>query len=119
MALAAIALIAVLLRPACELWFAHVGAGAAADDVVTLDTSAPLEHDGDSAMQCCATVSEAQQIAPLQAVSGSMGMAEGVAPAALLVMLVGIALFARQWHWLRAPPRRPRSFYLRSARILR
>jgi hypothetical protein len=113
-ALAALALVAILLRPACEAWIAHAGAAThAASQVV----GAPLGHDGDP--QCCANVSDAQQSAPLQAVSGSMGMGGGVAAAALFVMFVGIALFARLWHWRRAPPRRPRSFYLRSARILR
>lgn len=118
-ALAAIALLAVLLRPACELWFAHVGAGAAAADAATLAANALSEHDSDPAAQCCASVSDADHVAPLQAVSGGVKAFGGVAPAALVAIVAGIAILTRQLHWLRSPPRRPRSFYLRSARILR
>ena len=113
-ALAAIALMAVLLRPVCELWSAHFGAGAAA-----VAAGVPIGHGGDPAAQCCANVSDGQQIAPLQAVAGSMGASAGVAPAALAAMVIGIAMFAGPLHWLRVPLRRPKSFYLRSARILR
>ena len=119
LALAAIALLAILLRPACDLWFAHVGAGAAAADAATLSASAPIERYGDRATQCCVNVSDAHQMAPLQAVSGGVKASGGVAPAALVAILTGIALLARHLHWLRLPPRRPRSFHLRSARILR
>lgn len=117
LALAAIALLAVLLRPACDLWFTHVGAGAT--DAATLAADAPFEHDGDPATQCCVNVSDARQMAPLQAVLGGVKASGGVAPAALVAILTGIALLTRQLHWLRLPPRRSRSFYLRSARILR
>jgi hypothetical protein len=118
-ALAAIALVAVVLRPACELWFTHVGAGTAAVDAATFAASATLGHDGDSATQCCANVSDARQLAPLQAASGGVKTFGGVAPAALVAIVIGIAILVRQLGWLRAPPRRPKSFYLRSARILR
>lgn len=117
-ALAAIALLAVLLRPACGLWFAHVGAGTAAA-AATLAANAPFEHDGDLAVQCCASVSDAQPIAPLQAVSGGVQAFAGVGPAALVTIVTSSAILARQLRWLRAPPRRPPSFYLRSARVLR
>lgn len=119
LALAAIALLAVLLRPACELWFAHVDAGTAAADAATLAANALFEHDSDPAAQCCASVSDADHVAPLQAVSGGVKAFGGVAPAALVAIVAGIAILTRQLHWLRSPPRRPRSFYLRSARILR
>ena len=118
-ALAAIALMAVLLRPVCELWSAHVGAGVKAADVATLAANAPFEHHGDAAMQCCANVSDTQQVAPLQAVTSGVKAFGGVAPAALVAIVTGIAILTRQLPWLRALPRRPQSFYLRSARILR
>jgi hypothetical protein len=118
-ALAAIALMAVLLRPVCELWSAHVGGGAAAASAATLAASAPFAHIGDAAAQCCANVSDAQRIAPWQALSGGAKAFGGVAPAALVAILTGIAILAWQPRWHRAPPRRPESFYLRSARILR
>lgn len=113
--LAALALLAVLLRPACEAWFAHVG--AASGDAVAQNTGEPPGHDDDP--QCCAHVSDAQQIVPLAALTGDLKAPEGIAPAALAVMVTGIAVSSRQLHWLRAPPRLPESFYLRSARILR
>ena len=118
-ALAAIALLAVLLRPACDLWFAHVGAGTAAADAATLAANAPFEHDGDPAVQCCASVGDAHHIAPLQAVSGGVEASAGVTPAALVAIVTSTAILARQLRWLLAPPRRPQSFYLRSTRILR
>lgn len=113
--LAALALLAVLLRPACEAWFAHVG--AAAGDAVTQITGGPVGHDDDP--QCCANVSDAQQIAPSPALTGGLNAPEGVAPAALTAVVTAIAVSSRQLHWLRAPPRLPESFYRRSARILR
>lgn len=117
--LAAIALMAVLLRPVCDLWFAHFGAGPAAATVATLAASAQFEHDGDAAMQCCANVSDTQQLAPLQAVTNGLKAFGGIAPAVLVAIVTGFAILGRQLPWLRAPPRRPQSFYLRSARILR
>jgi len=117
--LAAIALMAVLLRPVCDLWFAHLGAGSAAAAGATLAASAPFEHDGDAAMQCCANASDTQQVAPLHAVTNGVKAFGEVAPAALVATVTGFAILARQLPWLRAPPRRPQSFYLRSARILR
>ena len=119
-ALAAAALLAVLLRPACEVWFAHFGAGGAPGGALALSADAPIAQSGDHrATQCCADVKDAQQIAPLHVVAGGAKPIGGVAPLALVAVLSGIALITRQPHWLRAPPRRPRSFYLRSARILR
>jgi hypothetical protein len=114
-ALAALALLAVLLRPACEAWFAHVGAAAA--DAVTQLAGEPVGHEGEP--QCCANVSDAQQIAPLPALSGGLKAPEGIAPAVLAAVVAGITISSRQLRWLRAPPRLPGSFYLRSARILR
>jgi hypothetical protein len=113
-ALAALALLAVLLRPACETWFAHAGAVA---DAAPQVAGEPLGHDGNP--QCCATVSDAQQMVPLLALPGGLKAAEGIAPAALAAVVIGIAVSSRRLHWLRAPPRLPESFYLRSARILR
>ncbi|MDH4324013.1 MAG: hypothetical protein OEW90_07730 [Betaproteobacteria bacterium] len=115
LALAALALLAVLLRPACEAWFAHVGGAAA--HAATQVAAGPLGHDGDP--HCCANVSDAQRIAPLLALAGGLKAPKGVAPAALGAVIAGIAVSTRQLHWLRAPPRLPTSFYLRSARILR
>lgn len=112
--LAALALLAVLLRPACELWSAHADVGSPSPAA-----GAPIGHGGEPADQCCASVSDGQQITPLQVVSGGLRALEGGAPAALAVVIAGIAVLTRRQHWLRAPPRRPRSFYLRSARILR
>jgi len=114
LALAALALLAVLLRPACELWFAHAGVGSPSPAA-----GAPIGHGGNPAVHCCASVSDGQQLAPLQVVSGGLRAPEGGALAALAVVVAGIAVLTRRQHWLRAPPRRPRSFYLRSARILR
>jgi hypothetical protein len=115
LALAALALLAVLLRPVCEAWFAHVG--AAAGDAVAQIAGGPLGHDDDP--QCCANVSDAQQIAPSLALTGGLNVPEGVAPTVLAAVATGVAVSSRQLHWLRAPPRPPESFYLRSARILR
>jgi len=114
-ALSALALIAVLLRPACEAWFAHVGA-AAANEATQL-AGEPVGHDGDP--QCCANVSDARQIAPFLALSGGQKAPEGIAPAALATVVADIPISGRRLHWLRAPPRLPVSFYFRSARILR
>jgi len=113
--LAALALLAVLLRPVCEAWFAHMGAAAA--NAATQLAGEPIGHEGDP--QCCANVSDAQHIAPLLALSGGLKSPEGIAPAVLAAVVTGIAVSSRQLHWLRAPPRLPESFYLRSARILR
>ena len=118
-ALAATALTLVLPRPMCDLWFAHARAGAAAAPAATFTTSAPLEHPGAPAVQCCASVSDAHQIAPLQAAPGGLQPSQGLAPAALVAVLTSTAIIAQPLHWLRAPPRSPQSFYLRSARTLR
>ena len=112
--LAVLALAAMLLRPACEAWFAHAGAHPA-----TAGAIAQLGHEGDRAAQCCADIRDAHQIAPLNAVSGGVKASAGDVPAALVAMSAGVVVFTRQLHWLRAPPRSPQSFYLRSARILR
>jgi hypothetical protein len=113
-ALAALALVAVLLQPACEAWLAHAGAAAGSASQVA---GAPFGHDGDP--QCCAIISDIWPVAPLQAASGNWGTASGVTPAALASTVTAVAILTRQLHWLRAPPRRPQSFYLRSARVLR
>lgn len=119
-AFAATALTLVLLRPMCDLWLAHAGAGAAAAPAATFTASAPLEHYGAPAVQCCASsVSDAHHIAPLQAAPGGLKPSQGLAPAALVAVLTSTAMIAQPLHWLRAPPRSPQSFYLRSARILR
>jgi len=121
-ALAALALVAVallLLRPACDLRFAHAGAGAAPTHAQTFAVSAPIEHGGAPAEQCCASAGYTNLVAPLHAASGAQEGSQGLVPAALVAVVAGTAILSRQSQWLRAPPRSPQSFYLRSTRITR
>jgi len=121
-ALAALALVAaalLLLRPACDLRFAHAGAGAAPTHARTFAVSAPIEHGGAPAEQCCASAGYTNLVAPLQAAPGGPVGSQGLVPAALFAVVAGTAMLARQSRWLRAPPRSPQSFYLRSTRIVR
>ena len=114
--LAVLAVALVLLRPACELWFSHVGAiaGQAQSEML-----APVAGQGDADVPCCATVSDPSSTFPLQAAPGNVQATQGLALAGFFVVPTGIALALRPSRWLRAPPRTPQSFYLRSARILR
>lgn len=115
-ALAVLAVALVLLRPACELWFSHGGAiaGPAQGEVL-----APAAGQGHVDLQCCASVSDPSSTFPLQATAGGVQATQGLSPAVFFVITTGIALASRLPRWLRAPPRTPQSFYLRSARILR
>jgi len=117
--LAAIALAALLLRPACELWLAHGGAGVVDSGAASLAAGASLGHEGGSATPCCASFSDSHQMSQLQAVSGRIKALGSVAPAAFLALIAGLVVLTWRPRWLRAPPRSPQSFYLRSARILR
>lgn len=117
--LAAIALMAVLARPMCDLWVAHLGTGATAAHAATPNVMASFSYDGNSAEQCCASISDPHHIVPFEAVSGATKFPQGLGPATFVAVLTATAIVARQLHWLRAPPRSLQSFYLRSARILR
>jgi hypothetical protein len=113
-ALAAIAVSFVLLRPACALWSSHdSGAGAAA---AASSIGMPQDHGG-SSVQCCASVSEPNIGAVLNAVAQALEDLPGGPVASALV--VGHALPSAYAHRLWAPPPNPRSYYVRSARILR
>ena len=118
-ALALLAVTLVLSRQVCDLWFTHAGAGDAVTHAQAVSASEPVEHGGHPAVQCCASVGDANLIAPLRAALGGPGASQGLAPAALLAVVADTAILARQLHWLRGGPRSPLSFYLRSARILR
>ena len=118
-ALAAIALAFVLLRPVCELWFGHAspgGAGALGTQTVLGTASA---HSGGGSVQCCASVSDGNLAASLTAALGGSDRSPGFTPVAPIAFVIGISAVARQLHSLRSPPPIPSSFYLRSARILR
>ncbi|TAN51962.1 MAG: hypothetical protein EPN19_11595 [Betaproteobacteria bacterium] len=119
MALALIAVTLLSLRSVCELWFTHLGGVATAVHSATLAGHAPLQHDVDPAAQCCASASDSSPVAPLQAAVVGPQPDQGISPALLVAVVAASAIFTRQPHWLRAPPRSPQSFYLRSARILR
>lgn len=115
-ALVVLAVALVLLRPACELWFSHIGAiaGQAQSEML-----APLAGHGGIDAQCCASVSDPGSTFPLQAAPGNSQATHGLPLTGFLVAAAGTALALSRPHWLRAPPRTPQSFYLRSARILR
>jgi len=114
LALATLALLAVLLRPACELLLTHGGSGSAFPAA-----GVSIGHGGEPAVRCCVSVSDGQPITQLQVLSGGPRAPEKGASAAPAAVIAGIALLPRQVRWLRAQPHRPQSFYLRSARILR
>lgn len=118
-ALALIAVTLLSLRSVCELWFTHLGGVAMAVHSVTLAGHAPLQHDVDPAALCCASASGSSPVAPLQAAVVGPQPDQGISPAVLVAVVAASAILTRQPHWLRAPPRSPQSFYLRSARILR
>lgn len=114
LALAALALLTVLVRPACELLLTHGGIGSAFPAA-----GVSIGHGGEPAVHCCVSVSDGQPITQLQVLSGGPRAPEKGASAAPAAVIAGIALLPRQVRWLRAQLRRPQSFYLRSARILR
>lgn len=116
LALAAVTLLS--LRSVCDLWFTHLGGVATSIHATTLAPYSPLQHDADPSVQCCASVSSPDATAPLQAAVFASPSSLGLAPAAWVAVATS-AVLTRQSHWLRAPPRSPQSFYLRSARILR
>lgn len=121
-ALLVLALVAVTLlslRSVCDLWFTHLGGVATTLQTKTVAAHAVLLHDANSAAQCCDSASDSSPIAPLQAAVVGPQTGQGVAPAVLVAVVAASAILTRQPHWLRAPPRSPQSFYLRSARILR
>lgn len=99
-ALAAMAVALMLLRPACSLWNSH-----------HLET-------GDSSVQCCSSVSHPDFAVPLQAAPG-LPAAQGFAAAAFIVIVISAMTFTGPLHRLRAPPRGPHSYHLRTSRILR
>lgn len=113
-ALAVVAAAVLLLRPVCELWLAHLGAAPGGTMVV-----APLESHGGGGVQCCASASDPNLTAPLQAASGGLPASLEFAVAVFIVAAVLRAALAAKVHSLRAPPPAPSSFYLRSTRILR
>jgi len=119
LALALIAAAFLLLRPACELWFAHVGADAAwaYSDAVAL--GAPNADGSASTVQCCANVSAGDFVLPLLALTGSSQLKQGFPVATLAAVASVGATAVRKLQWLRAPPRSLRSFYVRSSRIAR
>lgn len=119
LALAVMAAALLLLRPVCDLWFAHAGTGAAPAHTETFAAGAPVEHGSAPAAQCCASASDGKLVAPLQAAPGGPTVSQGFAATALVAVVTGTAALVRELHWLRAPPRNPQSFYLRSTRIAR
>ncbi|TAK48812.1 MAG: hypothetical protein EPO27_05640 [Betaproteobacteria bacterium] len=122
-ALLVLALLAVTLlslRSVCELWFTHLGGAAMTLQSATLASHAALLHDSAPASQCCDSASDSSPVAPpLQAAVVGPQPGQGIAPAVLVAVIAASAILTRQPHWLRAPPRSPQSFYLRSARIQR
>ncbi len=118
-ALALVAAALLLLRPVCGQWIAQAGAGAGSAHAGAFAVGAPIDHGGAPAAQCCANAGDSNLIAPLQAAPAAPEASQGIAPAALLAIVAGTAILSRQSQWLRAPPRSPQSFYLRSTRIVR
>jgi len=117
--LALMAVTLLSLRSVCDLWFTHLGGAATTLQAATLASHASLLHDTAPAAQCCDSASNSSAVAPLQAAVVGPQPGQGIAPAVLVAVVAASAILTRQPHWLRAPPRSPQSFYLRSARILR
>ena len=114
-ALAAITVMFVLLRPACALWNSHhSGAGAPLAAGFPVDGS---HASGEPSAQCCATVSDPSLGAVLHAANDVLD--GSTATVASFAVFAGSALLGRALQRLRAPPPNPRSYYVRSARILR
>lgn len=115
LALAAAALAITLLRPGCELGFAHAGGVNPATVAVANTTVGPAGTEG-PAMQCCAGVTAPARESIVLAAAG-WPMSPGVASLALFFLVP--AQISRRSGPRIPPPRGSRSFYLRSARILR
>lgn len=115
--LALVAATLLSLRSVCDQWFTHFASAAVVVHAGNSVSGALLHHD--PAVQCCVSVSDPNLSAPLQAASGGLQAPQGLVPAVLSAAVASTAILARQLRWLRAPPRSPQSFYLRSARILR
>ena len=119
LALALVAATLLSLRSVCELWFTHFATATVAARAEILGSGAMLQHDVDPAVQCCVSLSDPDLTAPPPAASSGPQVPQGPVPAVLIAVVISMAILARKSHWLRAPPRSPQSFYLRSARILR
>lgn len=117
--LALVAATLLSLRSVCDLWFAHFASAAVAARAETASSGAMPHHDVDPTVQCCVSLSNPDLIAPPDVASSGPQVPQGPVPAVLSAVVISTAIFARTSHWLRAPPRSPQSFYLRSARILR
>ncbi len=109
----------MLIRPVCELW--HAGGAANASELLTASTSDETAGASEHvALPCCPDAGDRGVISVVQAAAfgnpfDSVPLAPPFVPIAAI--LVTFALQAIPWR--RALPRTPRSFYLRSARILR
>jgi hypothetical protein len=110
----------VLLRPLCESWHAGTWSHASGIERTAASSGLPAMHAGGTSVDaCCSSVDGA--VAPAgRAVSFGRG---GDSPSLALPVLPGASIALPQVvHAVfprRALPRIPRSYYLRSARILR
>ena len=111
LALLAVTLLSV--HAVCDQWFIHLANGAPAAHATA------LHHDTDPAGQCCVSARDSNLVAPLQATPGGTQSLPEPGPAVLVAVVAVRALLATPSYWLRGPPRRQQSFYVRSARILR
>jgi len=119
-ALVFLALAFVLLRPLCEFAFASDGHGGVAGFVTAVEHASGGQPDrGDTPSGvCCESVKDGTVLTPAGLLAS---WTRGDSPGALLFATAGLLLFARS----RNPARRflaalpERSFYGRSARILR
>jgi hypothetical protein len=116
--LAAVAVAFVLVRPVCEAWFGHAGAGTAAAHELRLAAGAP-EDAGGLTLECCASIGAPSTAAASPPAGSDLPASLGLALAALLFVPAIGASFAPSVRLHRPPPPAPQSFYLRSARILR
>lgn len=117
--LALVAATLLSLRSVCDLWFTHFANAAVAARAEIQGSGAMSHHDVDPLLQCCVSLSDPDLTAPLQAASSGPQVPQGPVPAVLIAVVMSMAILARKSNRLRAPPRSPQSFYLRSARILR
>jgi len=115
LALAVTALAITLLRPGCELGFTHAGGADRVTVPVANATVGPVGTEG-PAMQCCAGVTVPARESIVLAAAG-WPVSPGVASLALFFLVP--ASISRRTGPRMPPPRGTRSFYLRSARILR
>ena len=112
-ALAAIAVTFVLLRPACVLWSSHHSAASGAAAAYSIG----MPGDHGSSVQCCASASDPGFGVLLNALA--QALEQSPAGAVSYAVVVGRALLDSQAHRLRSPPPHPYSYYVRSARLLR